>query len=54
MMRHEPSPAPNGLPISRDQERSKFAYWQFSGKTATHHRYMDCDFFGQVDEAECF
>jgi hypothetical protein len=46
--------APNGLPITREQERSKVAYWQYSKKTGAHHLYVDCDFFGEVDDAECF
>lgn len=45
--------APNGLPMTREQTRSKVAYWQYSRKSGRHQLYVDCGFFGEIEDTEC-
>jgi len=46
--------APSTFPMSREQSRSKTAYWQYNNKTDSHHLYVDCELFGEIENAECF
>jgi hypothetical protein len=45
--------APVDFPFSREQVKGQKAYWQFSEKSGTHRLYVDCKFFGDVEDAEC-
>lgn len=46
--------APNGLPMSREQDRSKAAYWQANPKKGEKRLFVDCDRFADIEGAECF
>jgi hypothetical protein len=46
--------APTTFPMSREQTRSRTAYWQYDKKTDSHRLYVDCKLFGDIENAECF
>lgn len=45
--------APVRMPFSREQTDSQTAYWQYHKKSDSYRLYVDCDLFGDIEDAEC-
>ena len=45
--------APVKMPFSHQQTKGKTAYWQYHKKSDSYRLYVDCELFGEIEDAEC-